>query len=467
MSMFEEFEDGMQRDIDLLVEQYETARRHNKQLKLDQDAFEQLIDYYLDRNEIDRALDVADISLEHFPYSGVLLLRKAELLFENKQLHPALDLLAKAEIYDPSETGIYLLRAEILTFQSRYKEAIAVLEEIMTAADDEEKVEILLQLADVYEDWQRYDDVFSCLQKALQLEPNNEEALNRANYCVEITQQYEESVAFHKLLIDNHPYSYLAWYNLACAYTGLELYEKAVEALEYVLAINEDATFCHHDIADLYYRMGRFEDALKELKEYHALAEPDEEVYFLEGRCHESLGNLKMARYLFRKAIHIYPGFQEAYYRMGDTYRAEENWQLAFNAYEKAAELDGNELDHWIGVAEAALHLNDMEQLIKACNKAIEVRFNHFSGYFLLAKAHAATGDFDTAMSVLQNGMSVCKDEMPLRFARIALWLKMGMRKEAELEWEHFIDRREDCRSFVVAFSPELENDPLLQEAQG
>lgn len=317
MSMFEDFEDGSQQDIRLLVEQYEAARKHNRQLMLDQDAFEQLIDYYLDRNEMHRALDVADISLEQFPYSGALLLRKAELLFENKQLHAAFDTLDKAEIYDPSETGIYLLRAEILTFQSRYKEAITVLENLLETADKEDKIEVLLQLADVYEDWQRYDDVFKCLQQCLALEPNNEEALNRVNYCVEITQKYEESVTFHQQLIDEHPYSYMAWYNLACAYTGLELYEKAVEALEYVLAINEDATFCHHDIADLYHRMGRFEDALKELKEYHAKSEPDEEVYFLEGRCHEALGNLKMARYLYRKAIHIYPALHEAYYRMG------------------------------------------------------------------------------------------------------------------------------------------------------
>ncbi len=45
-----------------------------------------------------------------YPYSSILLLKKAQLFFEMKQIDASLENLEKAEIFDSNELGIYLLR---------------------------------------------------------------------------------------------------------------------------------------------------------------------------------------------------------------------------------------------------------------------------------------------------------------------------------------------------------------------
>ena len=63
-------------------------------------------------------------------------------------------------------------------------------------------------------------------------------------------------VNLHQSIIDRDPYSHRAWYNLGKAYFGMGLYEKAVEAYGFVLAIdalNEttDSTFWSSALPEL------------------------------------------------------------------------------------------------------------------------------------------------------------------------------------------------------------------------
>jgi len=98
----------------------------------------------------------------------------------------------------------------------------------------------------------------------------------------------------------------------------MDEYEKAVDAFEYVLAINEDADFVYQDIAELHFKKGEFKKALVVLKEMTNDFDADDEIYFLQGKCHEALGDMKMARYCYRKAVHENPSLSEAYYRIGE-----------------------------------------------------------------------------------------------------------------------------------------------------
>jgi tetratricopeptide (TPR) repeat protein len=226
MSNFEFEHDDDQINVSELVAQYEKSVNGEQAPFFDQDDYEVIIEYYEDMGRFEDALSVADRSLLQYPYSAMLLLKKAHIYFELKQLNPALELLDKAEIYDSSEIGIFLLRAEIFTFQSRYKEAITILHELLEKTEKEDLPDVYLQMCDVYEDWEKYYDVYSCLIECLKIDPNNEEALNRMNYCVEITDKFEDSIPFHLYLIDINPYNHFAWYNLACAYRGCNEYEK-------------------------------------------------------------------------------------------------------------------------------------------------------------------------------------------------------------------------------------------------
>jgi len=457
-----EFEDEQNEDIREIVEKYEHAIRTNTSYFLDQEDFESLVEFYELKGEFNTALAVADQALEQHPFSSLLLIRKAQVEFELKHCKEALETLEKAELIDSSESGIYLLRAEIYTFLSRYTEAIDILEERLINASPEDLADIHLQMADVYEDWEKYNDVFNCLRKCLQVDPENEEALNRINYCMEITEEYDRSRIFHEQLIDERPYSEFAWYNLSCAFKGLGRYNEAIDALEYALAINEELDFAYHDIAELHIKNKDYAKALEVLKDYESRFEADEEIYMLKGQCHDAMQEYKLSRYYYKRALHCNPNVAEAYYRIGESYKAEDNWKQAHQFFIKAAEMEKQEYDYQIVAAESAQVLQDVEKAIEIAEAAIDIAPTRFEAYILMSHIFLQAGDADTAMEILDKGILFCKSTYELKFGRTAVLYYQGQRQEAMIQLLILISEAPGKEIFMLYMYPEMENDPEI-----
>ena len=379
-----------------------------------------------------------------------------------KQLDSALEILDKAEIYDSSELDIFLLRAEIFTFQSRYKEAIHILNNLLKITERDELSEVYLQMCDVYEDWEKYFEVYDCLLECLKTDPNNEEALNRLNYCIEITDRFEESIPLHRQLIDINPYNQFAWYNLACSYRGIDEYEKAIDAFEYVLAINEDADFVYQDIAELHFKKNEFKKALSVIKEMCDMFEADDEIYFLQGKCHEALGDMKMARYCYRKAVHDNPSLSEAYFRIGETYKHEGLWEQAYKSFQKANELEKEQYDFCLAMAEAALEIGETEVSIDACETAIDIFVKRNEAYFILAKIMAVSGDTETAREILLKGIEVCKSTVELNYALCALAFMENQQKEGEVLLRNLLIEKFELHELMFDFCEELKDNSFI-----
>jgi tetratricopeptide (TPR) repeat protein len=459
-----EFEDEHHEDIREVVERYENAVRNNTSCFMDPETYEALIEFYEIRAQYPKALAAVDQALGQHPFSSIMLLKKAQILFELKQCEEALAELNKAELCDSSETSIFLLRAEILTFLSRYSEAIQILEDQLKIADDEDLPDIYLQMADVYEDWEKYYEVFDCLKFCLQADPENEEALNRINYCMEITEKYEESRAFHEHLIDERPYSEFAWYNLSCALKGLGRFDDAIDALGYVLAINEELNFAYQDIAELYLRKKEYKQALEALQDYENRFDADEDIYYLKGQCHEAMQEHKMARYFYKKALHANPMFSEAYFRIGDTYKAEDNWKQAYTYFCKASELERHEYDYLLAAAEAAHVLNKAEEAIELAEMAMDNAPTRFEAYILMANIFLLAADAETAQEILDKGIVFCRSTIELKFARVAVLYYKALRKEAILQLISLLAEAPGKEIFMLYMYPDIENDPEIAD---
>ena len=85
----------------------------------------------------------------------------------------------------------------------------------------DEKIELLFELADVYDDYENFEKVFDCLKMILKQEPTNEEALYKICFWTDFTGRNEEGIKLHQKIIDDYPFSELAWFNLAAAYQGI------------------------------------------------------------------------------------------------------------------------------------------------------------------------------------------------------------------------------------------------------
>ena len=68
--------------------------------------------------------------------------------------------------------------------------------------------------------------------------------------------------------LDIDPFSFTAWYNLGIIYNQIDKYEKAIEAYDYALLLNESFHSAIFNKANSYANSGKFLEAIEFYKEY-------------------------------------------------------------------------------------------------------------------------------------------------------------------------------------------------------
>src|SRR5215471_7302181 len=298
---------GEREELNELLRQYENLRRGKSQIFLEEEAFERIIDHFDEKDDLVQALEAAETGLEYFPFSSHLLIKKADLLIATRHYHDALQVLEQAFLFDKSDINIYILKTDAYLALDEPSKAAELLEEALHLFEGEEKIDLLFELADVYDDYEDFDKVFDCLKIILEHEPTNEEALYKICFWTDFTGRNEESIRLHQKIIEDYPYNELAWFNLGAAYQGLKLYEKAIDAYGYAVVIDEKFDYAYRNMGDAYIRLRKYKEAIETLEKVLALTRPEEVIYEAIGHCHHRLGKFAQARFNYRKASHMNP----------------------------------------------------------------------------------------------------------------------------------------------------------------
>ncbi|MCO5247840.1 MAG: tetratricopeptide repeat protein [Chitinophagales bacterium] len=456
-----EYEKEHEKYIDSIVEKYENSVKDNVSVFFDTEDFEALINFYQSARDYTTALSVVNQALNQYPFSTSLMINKAMVLADVKRFAEAIRLLDKILLIDSNDIEIYIAKADILSFQGKYMSAVKILEDrIPFLSNKEDIVFVYLQMADCYEDGLKYDKVFECLTKSLEIDPNNEEALGRINYCVKITGEYEKSKKFHEEYTDKNPYSIFAWCNLSSAYAGLEQYDEAIDALKNALAIDDTIDFIHHDLVDLYLSNNQPEDALEAVNEYEELFGYDEFSFILYAECYRSMDNLRMAKYYYKRALNLNSNMSSIYYELGMIYEEEGELGISFAHLQKAIELDELNCDYLIDAAKIAQELDKNEKALEFLDNAFSIDKTRFEIYLIQAQSYLNLNDADNAIEALENGMALSANKDELQFAHIAITYFLGFEKEAIQQLCLLLAEIPEKASELLEILPELKNHP-------
>ena len=172
----------------------------------------------------------------------------------------------RQKLLDSSDINLYILKTDAYLALDQQEKAAAVLEAALIYFEGDEKIDLLFELADVYDDYENFDKVFDCLKIILEQDPNNEEALYKICFWTDFTGRNEEGIRLHQQIIEDFPFNELAWFNLAAAYQGLKLYEKAIDAYQYAVAIDEKFDYALRNMGDAYLRLRKYKDAIEVLE---------------------------------------------------------------------------------------------------------------------------------------------------------------------------------------------------------
>jgi tetratricopeptide (TPR) repeat protein len=423
-------------DIRELLKQYENLKAGRTHSFLYEESFERIIDHFDDMDDLPKALEAVEVGIEQFPYSSTLIVKKADLLIATRRYQEALDLLDQASILDNNDIDIYILKTDAFLALDQQEKAVQLLQDALLLFEGEERLELLFELADVYDDYEEFDKIFDCLKLILEHDPNNEEALYKICFWTDFTGRNEESIRLHLAIIDDFPYNELAWFNLAAAYQGLKLYEKSIDAYKYALVINEKFDYAYRNIADAYIRLRKYRDAIEALEKVIELARPEDVIYEAIGHCYDKLRNYAQARFYYRKASHLNQEDAKLYYKVACTYMNEQNWPQAIKYLESATRITRTQPEFNLAMGECYLRSGKLMDAIHYFTLVVQHRPRNISGWESLIRCLYEGGFFEEAELQVELAENRLGAKPIFIYYRSAILFAMGKNKEGLLHLE-------------------------------
>src|ERR1700742_512512 len=191
-------------EIKELLKQYQDLKNGKRHSFLEEEAFERIIDYYDDTEDLIQAIEAVELGIEQYPYSSALMIKKADLMIATRRYNEALAILEQVELLDSSDINLYILKTDAYLALDQPQKAASLLESALLHLDGDDRIDLLFELADVYDDYEEFDKIFGCLKLILEQDPVNEEALYKICFWTDFTGRNEESIRLHQQIIDDN-----------------------------------------------------------------------------------------------------------------------------------------------------------------------------------------------------------------------------------------------------------------------
>ncbi len=439
-----------------LVRQFQNMKSGKGHSFLDEEAYERIVDYFDDIEDITQALEAVEMGLEHYPYSSMLHIKKADLYIATRRYHEALDILGHAELLDRNNINLYILKTDAYLALDQQEKAVDLLENALNLFSGEERIEMLFELADVYDDYEQFDKIFDCLELILKQDPLNEEALYKICFWTDFTGRNEEGVKLHQDIIEDHPYSELAWFNLGAAFQGLKLYEKAIDAYKYAVAIDEKFDYAYRNMGDAYIRLRKFKDAIESLERVLELSRPEDVIYEAIGHCYDKLKNYAQARFYYKKASHLNQEDSKLHYKIACTYINEGQWNAGMKQLQVALQIHRLQPEYNLVMGECKMHLGEYKEAIQYFSNVVSQRPKNISSWEALVRCLYQGEYYEEALDQTFAAIKHTENKPLFTFYLTAIYMAMGKTKEAMIQLENAMQRAPRLLKKLIDLNPSI-----------
>ncbi len=443
-------------ELKALLLQFENLKAGRPNSFIEEDGFELIIDHLDELEQYEKALEAANYAIEQYSYSSGLLLQKANLLIVLRKYHEALEILSRAESLDSNETSLYILQTDAYLALDMQQKAAAILEDAITRFESVEKIDLLFELADVYDDYENFEKVFDCLVLILQQDPNNEEALYKICFWTDYTGRNEEAIKLHHQILDENPFNELAWFNLGAAYQGIKLHEKAIDAYLYAAAIDEKFDYAYRNLGDAYLRLRKYKDAIEVLEKVLELSMPEYVIYEAIGHCYDKMANFAQARFNYKKASHLNAEDSQMFYKIAGTYMNEGSWHNAIKSLQLATKLHKMQPEYNLALGQCYVQLHNFDEAITYFGNVVRVRPKNINGWTELLKCLQMANMFEDGLEYAQFAFEQTDHKPIFIFYQSMFMYGCGKFKEAFLCLEHGMSINPKLVKKIIEVNPAM-----------
>lgn len=226
-------------DFKASLARYEEMVANQASVYFDADELVDIAKYYLSRGRMKDANEAIDFALSLHPNDVDALIFRARTLAMEGKRRKALSVYGLIE--DKSDREVRFLDAEFKIYDEQYWKADEILKEL--AEEEEYGEETLLDILEFLTDFelgeyakQWYDQLISLYGEKKKESQRRRDVLS---YYFTTFKMPEKAIPILMESVDKKPYSAQYWADLAECYTTLGEYEKAEEAYDFALAIDD------------------------------------------------------------------------------------------------------------------------------------------------------------------------------------------------------------------------------------
>jgi tetratricopeptide (TPR) repeat protein len=366
------------------VKRFELMLRKNISSYFDVHEFESIIDYYLDLNKFNDAFRATEIACQQHPQSGVIYLKKIQVLINKGEPLQALKMLAQIEQAELHNSDFHLMKGTALSQLDKVKEATRAFDQALEITYDN-KDEVLYDIALTLEHQNHYKTALPYLLQAYEINGKNLSVIYDIAYCYERLEDEKNCISYYQRYLDIDPFSENVWYNLGTIYSRMEDYEKAVEAYDYAIVINEQYSSAFFNKANALASLGKYNESIEVFNELLYLEPDNLDAYYYIGEAYERLTQYDQALFYYRKVLKTEPEYSDAWFGIGVIMYHQEAYKESIVYIKKALEIDKENGEYWYSLGNAFLRSGDNVHAANAYRNAIDKDAYDYESWLNLA----------------------------------------------------------------------------------
>ncbi len=429
------------------------------------------------RDNLERAIEEFRQALSLDPASAAVGIKLGTVYFKHGQFRHSVSVLEKVLRDDADNIQIRMLLGLIQTSLGNIPAAIEQYELIVEQAPDH--VQSRLNLADLYllqkkpgrtaaiyeylidrnitlpfvyfnlsmlySQSGRIEESIALLKQSIELEPKYLEAYLGLGLMHELREEPDKAESAYRAAIEIQQQtgakSLTAYFRLAQLLAGQGFYDKAEEQFRKVLEIAPRAVEAYFELAHLYLKQERAQEAIAVLSEAAPLAEDQARLHVLTGMARMIGGDLAGAEESYFKSAQIEPDNEVCCFYLGVLYekqgRDEEAWEQFYRVLE--INPDNAEAGNYLGymLAEAG---KDLDEAVRLIQHALEIEPDNGAYIDSLGWAYYKLGKLDEARQYLERAVELIEDDPVVRDHLGEVYFKSGEIEKARIQWKKVLE---------------------------
>lgn len=445
-----------------LISQLEVSSQKGTVSLVEETVFLEMIDICEIDGNTASALRLSEQAILQYPFSADFYLRKAQILVELGDIEKSLVTIEHAVIFDPCNVHLRLLQAELLVFKGEYTAALDILSMIKADANRFERADIYCIEAQIFEDMGDYAQMFEAARRILLNDTHNTEGYSKMFWATENTARYREAIDFYNRLLDRNAYNHQAWFNLGFALTAIGNTDDALEAFEFVYAIDEKSKLAYLEAASILIETQEWQKAICTLQIALHQTGADTDIYRKIGICYLEQHDAALALGYFESAISLKNDDAEILYYIGACHAEMKQWRLAQKYLLRATTADSEREEFLALLGDVCVNIGDWKRALQSYRRATIIAPEIGEYWLKYAESQMHNKEYQRAIKILDEAADYAFD-LDLAYCRIACLVHLGKKKQALVELNDALSLDYAAHAALAKWIPDFASDTEIQ----